>query len=101
MDMEIRRALLLASVAASPALGGGGVVPFTSEHAARGVIYNMMLAPPLVNPQDGFGMALADLDGDGYVSGSDLGPLLTQWGCHGACTTDLDGDGWVGRRRRA
>jgi hypothetical protein len=29
------------------------------------VIYHMMLAPPLANPQDGFGMALADLDGDG------------------------------------
>jgi hypothetical protein len=65
MDLGFRRALLLASVAACPAFGGGGVVPFTSEHSARGVIYNMMLAPPLVNPQDGFGMALADLDGDG------------------------------------
>lgn len=39
--------------------------PFTSEHAARGVIYNMMFTPPLDNPQDGFGMAAADLDGDG------------------------------------
>ena len=43
----------------------GGVSPFTSEHSARGVIYNMMLAPPIVNPQEGFGMACADLDGDG------------------------------------
>jgi hypothetical protein len=56
--------LLLAFVSATSA-SAGDVVPFTSEHAARGVIYNMMLAPPIVNPQDGFGMALADLDGDG------------------------------------
>jgi hypothetical protein len=38
----------------------------------------------------------ADLDGDGSVSGSDLGLLLAQWGCSGACTSDLDGDGSVG-----
>jgi hypothetical protein len=30
------------------------------------------------------------------VSGSDLGLLLAQWGCEGACTADLDSDGWVG-----
>jgi len=41
------------------------VTPFTSEHSARGVIYNMTFAPPLANPQDGYGMACADLDGDG------------------------------------
>ncbi|MFM7051905.1 MAG: FG-GAP repeat domain-containing protein, partial [Planctomycetota bacterium] len=40
------------------------VAPFTSEHSARGVTYNMMFAPPIANPQDGFGMAAADLDGD-------------------------------------
>jgi hypothetical protein len=39
---------------------------------------------------------IADLDGDGHVSGSDLGLLLAQWGCEGACTADLDSDGWVG-----
>jgi enediyne biosynthesis protein E4 len=47
-----------------PALAGG-VAPFTSEHSARGVVYNMMFSPPITNPQDGFGMACADLDGDG------------------------------------
>lgn len=41
------------------------VAPFTSEHSARGVIYNMTFAPPITAPQDGFGMAVADLDGDG------------------------------------
>jgi hypothetical protein len=38
----------------------------------------------------------ADLDGDGSVSGSDLGLLLAQWGCSGSCSADLDGDGAVG-----
>ncbi len=31
------------------------VVPFTSEHAARGVIYNMTLSPPFDQPQEGYG----------------------------------------------
>ncbi|MCE2882858.1 MAG: FG-GAP-like repeat-containing protein [Planctomycetaceae bacterium] len=53
-------ALLLA---VAPAFAGG-VASFTSEHSARGVTYNMMFAPPLANPQDGFGMAVADLDND-------------------------------------
>lgn len=43
---------------------GQSVVPFTSEHAARGVVYNMTFAPPIASPQDGYGMAVADLDGD-------------------------------------
>jgi hypothetical protein len=34
-----------------------------------------------------------DLDGDGRVSGSDLGLLLGMWGGPGAA--DLDGDGTV------
>jgi hypothetical protein len=34
-----------------------------------------------------------DLDGDGRVSGSDLGLLLGMWGGRGAA--DLDGDGTV------
>jgi hypothetical protein len=38
----------------------------------------------------------ADLDGDGSVSGSDLGAMLGAWGvCSGACPADLDGDGSV------
>ena len=45
--------------------GAQSVTPFTSEHSARGVIYNMSFAPPITAPQDGYGMALADLDGDG------------------------------------
>ena len=40
------------------------IVPFTSEHSARGVIYNMTFGPPIASPQDGYGMACADLDGD-------------------------------------
>ena len=35
----------------------------------------------------------ADLDGDGFVGGSDLGVLLTQWG--GVGSADLDGNGTV------
>ena len=54
--------IVLATAGAAHA--AGGVTPFTSEHSARGVIYNMMLSAPIVNPQDGFGMACADLDGD-------------------------------------
>ena len=38
----------------------------------------------------------ADLDGDGSVSGADLGLLLAQWGCVGKCSADIDGDGAVG-----
>ena len=38
----------------------------------------------------------ADLDGDGSVGGSDLGDMLSQWGCSGPCSADLDGDSIVG-----
>lgn len=38
-----------------------------------------------------------DLDGDGEVSGADLGILFIDWGpCSGNCPGDLDGDGVVG-----
>ena len=37
-----------------------------------------------------------DLDGDGFVNGSDLAILLSSWGpCTGACPPDLDWDGAV------
>ncbi|MEY4229007.1 MAG: hypothetical protein RLZ84_1599, partial [Actinomycetota bacterium] len=37
----------------------------------------------------------ADLDGDGAVSGSDLGLMLGAWGPCGPCPADLDADGTV------
>ena len=37
----------------------------------------------------------ADLDGDGAVTGSDLGLLLGAWGSCAGCAADLDGDGAV------
>ena len=38
----------------------------------------------------------ADLDGDGFVTGADLGGLLGAWGaCASPCAADLDGDGFV------
>lgn len=41
------------------AVRAGGFAAFTSEHSARGVLYNMMLYPPLPIPSEGFGMAAA------------------------------------------
>lgn len=38
---------------------------------------------------------LGDLDGDGRVSGGDLGRLFLSWGDCGSCAEDLDGDGRV------
>ncbi len=39
---------------------------------------------------------VADLDGDGSVTGGDIGLLLTEWGCTDGCIADLDDDGSVG-----
>jgi len=63
----IRRSAPFACCAASIAAGAWAQspAPFTSEHAARGVTYNMLLSVPISTPMDGFGMASADLDGDG------------------------------------
>ena len=36
-----------------------------------------------------------DLDGDGLVSGADMGILLSQWGPCAGCPADLNGDGVV------
>ena len=37
-----------------------------------------------------------DLNGDGIVSGADVGILLVQWGpCTGDCTADFNADGIV------
>jgi hypothetical protein len=71
------RTLAAWSALAAAGLGGrasaqGTLAPFTSEHSARGVTYNMMLSPPIENLVDGFGMAAADLDGD-----DDLDLVLT------------------------
>ncbi len=38
----------------------------------------------------------ADFNGDGWVTGSDLGHLLANWGPCPGCDADLDGDGTVG-----
>jgi len=38
---------------------------------------------------------VADLDGDGAVTSSDLGVLLSAWGTCGGCAADLTGDGQV------
>jgi hypothetical protein len=38
---------------------------------------------------------VGDLDGDGHVTGADLGALLGQWGPCADCVADLDGDGLV------
>ena len=56
---------LVFATALSVPVAAQSVAPFTSEHSTRGVVYNMTFAPPLSNPQDGYGMAVADLEGDG------------------------------------
>ena len=56
-------ALFVVAVSVSTA-SAQTIVPFTSEHSARGVVYNMTFGPPIASPQDGYGMACADLDGD-------------------------------------
>ena len=79
-----RRRAPFACLAACLAAGAGALAqspaPFTSEHAARGVTYNMLLSVPISTPMDGFGMAAADLDGDGYGDGAN--PII-------ACTAGL------------
>lgn len=51
----------------------------------------------IIEFEDGGGTPCpADFDGDGVVSGSDFGFLLTQWGPCSGCAADLDGDGTVG-----
>ena len=37
----------------------------------------------------------ADLDGNGFVDGTDLGNLLAAWGPCATCPADMDGDGFV------
>ncbi|MFM1823522.1 MAG: hypothetical protein RI967_1788, partial [Planctomycetota bacterium] len=69
-DRVVRPAVLAAiagglTVPSDGLLEAQTVAPFTSEHSPRGVIYNMLFAPPITAPQDGFPMAVADLDGDG------------------------------------
>jgi hypothetical protein len=61
-------------------------VPKTSADSSQGI---WLFRPP---------QCRADLDGDGVVSGSDLGMLLAAWGpCAGTpCGRDLDADGAVG-----
>ena len=59
-----RRSIAALAVSVATPAFAQGIVPFTSEHSVRGVTYNMTFAPPLSNPQDGYGMAIADLDGD-------------------------------------
>ena len=65
---SIRRSLAIAAgVVLCPCVAAHAqfVQPFTSEHSPRGVVYNMLFSPPISAPQDGFPMAVADLDGDG------------------------------------
>jgi hypothetical protein len=37
----------------------------------------------------------ADIDGNGFVDGTDLGGLLAAWGPCAACLADINGDGAV------
>jgi hypothetical protein len=68
MPVRCPQVLLPLALCAPLALAGSSlaqsVAPFTSEHSARGVVYNMTFGPPITAPQDGYGMAVADLDGD-------------------------------------
>ncbi|HMN96217.1 MAG TPA: S8 family serine peptidase [Phycisphaerales bacterium] len=58
----------------------------------------MLVGHGMIDLVAALAIAVADLDGDGVVGGTDLGLLIAAWGeCAASdCPADLDGDGFVG-----
>jgi hypothetical protein len=87
------------------ATGTFGGFPLTQELIA-GQDYYVCLGMYLATTTGGIGSLQidgpqgpscpADLNGDTFVNGDDLGILLSQWGeCTGSCSADFNGDGFV------
>lgn len=76
---------------------GDGIVDFGQIRRGELADVNGDARPDCCDLGGGCDPCLGDLDGDGHVAASDLGPLLRQWGRSDAGVRgDLDGDGMIG-----
>ncbi|MGA1709257.1 MAG: hypothetical protein ACO4CI_11285, partial [Phycisphaerales bacterium] len=69
--------------------GAGLIVRWSAAGVSKAVV-------PDVAWSHGGVVVSPDLDGDGFVGGSDLAAMLASWGDCEGCPADLDGDGTVG-----
>ena len=58
-------AMLAVAVVLAGVVHADDPIPFTSEASLRGISYTMASFPPFQSGQHGYGLSLADLDGDG------------------------------------
>ncbi len=84
--------------------GCSGFSSFLTVEVEQGIEYRLRIGgyvPPSGTPSKGGGtltlicIPFADLNGDGHVTGADLGLLLSSWGRCAGCPADLNLDGIV------